>query len=81
MSSQLSFIIVSSASTLSQTATGVTRGFVADRLIENLGRPAFAWGRADLQTSGRSRDRYLQALRAADGGDFAPLVAFARTEE
>lgn len=55
--------------------------FCADRLIENLGGPAFAWGRADLQTSGRSRDHYLQALRAADSGDFAPLVAFARTEE
>jgi Fic-DOC domain mobile mystery protein B len=53
--------------------------FCADRLIENLGGEAFAWGREDLQAKGDARARYLAALRLADGGDLIPLVAFARS--
>jgi Fic-DOC domain mobile mystery protein B len=54
--------------------------FCADRLIENLGGAAFAWGRVDLQVRGEARDRYLQALREADGGDLEALVALARSD-
>lgn len=51
-----------------------------DELLKSLGRPRFTWGsEADLITAGVARDRYLQALRKADGGDPLPLRAFVRT--
>jgi Fic-DOC domain mobile mystery protein B len=52
----------------------------SDQLALALGRPVFAWGGAAtsaLPTRER-RQVYLAALRAADGGDIDPLVAFAR---
>jgi Fic-DOC domain mobile mystery protein B len=55
--------------------------FCADRLIENLGGAPFAWGRVDLQVRGQARDRYLEALRAADGGDLEALMALARSDK
>jgi Fic-DOC domain mobile mystery protein B len=54
--------------------------FCADRLVENLGGAAFAWGRVNVQVRGEARDRYLEALRAADGGDLDALVALARSD-
>jgi Fic-DOC domain mobile mystery protein B len=53
--------------------------FCADRLVENLGSKAFAWGRDDLGAKGEARDRYLAALRAADSGQLEALLAFARS--
>lgn len=42
--------------------------------------PELTWGaRADLLPAGGTRARYLAAMRAADGGDFAPLLAFAQS--
>lgn len=40
----------------------------------------FTWGEADkLMTDGDVRQRYLAALRAADGKDYGPLLAFVRS--
>ncbi len=51
---------------------------VADHLAMALGRAPFTWGRSNLVAVDQVRRRHLAALRAADGGDIAPLVAFAR---
>jgi len=48
-------------------------------LLEQQGAPSFSWGSADLDHPGDPRARYLQALRRADGGDFAELLTFVRT--
>jgi Fic-DOC domain mobile mystery protein B len=49
----------------------------ADMLMQALGQPAFTWGSADAARSiERVRKEYLNALRAADRGDFAPLEEF-----
>lgn len=51
-----------------------------DELLKSLGRPAFTWGSsADLVAAGEVRERYIRALRQADGGDPSPLRAFVRT--
>jgi Fic-DOC domain mobile mystery protein B len=51
----------------------------ADLLAERLGRPVFTWGRSDLVDAGDARVAYVTALKAADGGDLGPLLAFARS--
>lgn len=51
----------------------------ADVLVRSLARPAFTWGRATLVARSETRERYLAALRAADGHDLGPLLAFARS--
>jgi Fic-DOC domain mobile mystery protein B len=51
---------------------------LSDCLAEALGRPVFTWG-AQPAAAAQARGRYLDALRAADGGDIAPLVSFARS--
>jgi fido (protein-threonine AMPylation protein) len=51
----------------------------ADLLAGRLGREAFTWGRAELTDPGETRGAYIAALKAADGFDLEPLVAFART--
>ncbi|MCX6937316.1 MAG: mobile mystery protein B [Verrucomicrobia bacterium] len=52
---------------------------LADRLAVALDRPSFTWGGgAELEAKNDTRARYLTALKAADAGDFGPLVAFAR---
>ncbi len=51
----------------------------ADLLAERLKRPVFSWGLSDLVNVGDARAIYVAALKAADGGDLAPLVAFARS--
>ena len=51
----------------------------ADLLAERLGRPMFSWGRTDLVNAGDARAAYVTALRAADGGELGPLLAFARS--
>lgn len=51
-----------------------------DLLLRRWGRPAFTWGAADARGGTRDvRQEYLAALRAADGGDFAPLMSFVRS--
>ncbi|MEH6408934.1 mobile mystery protein B [uncultured Maricaulis sp.] len=56
---------------------------MADLLIRRLGAPPFSWGsnRDDgvIHDIGDLRKRYVSALRAADGNDYEPLIAFARS--
>ncbi len=51
----------------------------ADVLIVQLGGERFTWGSGNLVAIPELRRRYLDALRAADRGDVAPLLAFARS--
>lgn len=55
---------------------------MADLLIRRIGAPPFSWGsnRDDgvIHDIGELRKRYVSALRAADGNDYEPLIAFAR---
>lgn len=49
-------------------------------LLENvLNKPPFTWGSANLGASGDDRKRYIEALIAADRGDFQPLLDFVRS--
>ena len=52
---------------------------VGDRLAIQLGQPRFTWGRVNLISASETRKQYIAALRAADGGDIAPLLLFARS--
>jgi len=54
---------------------------MADLLIMRLGRPRLTWGGASaaLTSVGELRERYLQALRAADQGQIDGLIEFARS--
>lgn len=53
---------------------------MADILGQRLGCLPFTWGQGvDLVKPGAAREQYLAALRAADKGDVAPLLAFARS--
>lgn len=54
---------------------------MADLLLIKLGRPAFTWGSAEpgaLEAPSTLRAEYLAALQAADRGDIAALLVFAR---
>lgn len=51
----------------------------ADLLAARMGAPRFSWGRTSLIEAGETRRRYIAALRAADGHDMEPLLAFARS--
>ncbi len=52
---------------------------MADALLIKLYRlPTVDWaGGQDLSSMGNRRKSYIQALKAADGGDYEPLLAFA----
>lgn len=50
-----------------------------DLVLESLGEQPFSWGSADLAHAGQARDRYLEALRAADQHDIQPLLEFVRS--
>ncbi|MEQ1663258.1 MAG: mobile mystery protein B [Thiobacillus sp.] len=50
-----------------------------DLLLTGLGRPRFSWGRVSLVDTGKTRLAYVAALRAADGHDIQPLLAFVRS--
>lgn len=51
---------------------------MADILVSTQGGEPLSWGRgADLAGPGEARAQYLAALRAADAGDFGPLLSFA----
>lgn len=51
---------------------------MADLLIEKLGGKPFTWGSGSIHDTGTLRTTYINALKAADSHDFAPLLAFAR---
>jgi len=53
---------------------------MADVIVEDIyDRSPFTWGRGSLRKKGEARSMYLAALRAADEGDIAPLLEFARS--
>ncbi|MDT3737296.1 MAG: mobile mystery protein B [Denitratisoma sp.] len=52
---------------------------MADLLLVQHGEPRFSWGAGNLVADGEVRQRYLAALRAADGKDYGPLLAFVRS--
>ena len=56
---------------------------MANLLALNLGRRRFTWGLSNklstLTSAGAVRNEYLAALRQADKGEIAPLVAFSRS--
>lgn len=50
---------------------------LADALLHAHGAPKLTWGRSSLHGDGETRATYLRALREADNGRFASLIAFA----
>jgi Fic-DOC domain mobile mystery protein B len=55
--------------------------FITDLLLRKMGQEPFSWGSggyASLVSQSELRAKYLAALRTADQGDIAPLLAFAR---
>jgi len=50
-----------------------------DRLLVSMGCSRFTWGRVNLVDPGETRQRYVDALRAADHHDIAPLLEFVRS--
>lgn len=53
---------------------------MADIIIEKIYRlPVFTWGAASLSAEGDARAAYLHAVKAADKGDYALLLQFARS--
>jgi len=53
---------------------------MADIIIEKLfGEKPFSWGTVDLNGDGEVRSAYLKAVKAADNGNYYPLLAFARS--
>lgn len=51
---------------------------MTDLLLKQNGSKPFNWGNSDLVVPGEVRDRYIAALRAADGRDYALLFKFVR---
>jgi len=53
---------------------------MGDIFIEKIyGEEPFSWGAGNLSKAGDTRATYLQAIKAADQGEYAPLLAFARS--
>jgi len=53
---------------------------MADIIIEKLYKqPVFSWGASNLTADGAARAPYLKAVKAADLGEYAFLLAFARS--
>ncbi len=54
--------------------------FMGDVIVEKLfGQEHFSWGAKNLSADNEARAAYLKAVRAADRGDFKPLLTFARS--
>jgi Fic-DOC domain mobile mystery protein B len=52
---------------------------MADLIINQLyDKPLFSWGAADLKHESAARSNYLEAIKAADNGNFELLLRFAR---
>lgn len=55
---------------------------MADIIIDKVFRkPVFNWGAGMIEDDGEERKTYLKALRAADTGEYGPLIAFARSTD
>lgn len=52
---------------------------MTDCLLRQCGLAPFSWGRGNLVTANEVRQRYIQALRAADNTDYTLLLAFVRS--
>lgn len=52
---------------------------IADLMLVQHGAERFSWGAGNLVTEGEIRQKYLDALRAGDRGDYGPLLAFVRS--
>ena len=52
---------------------------IADLIVQQAGGEAFSWGARSSSSTPELRTLYVTALRAADGGDIAPLLEFARS--
>lgn len=50
-----------------------------DVLLESIGAPRFSWGAANAVEGDHPRSQYLSALREADCGELAALMAFVRS--
>ena len=50
---------------------------MADAYLHRCGLAPFEWGGLDVSAAPESRTRYIATLRAADAGDYVPLVEFA----
>ncbi len=46
-----------------------------DMLLTQCGRSKFEWTNSDFDSEGDARYRYIEALRAADGHNYEPLIA------
>jgi len=52
---------------------------MTDAFLRTLGAEVFSWGSGSIDNPGSVRDRYIHALRAADNGHYAALMAFVRS--
>lgn len=53
---------------------------MADILLERFfDKPPFTWGTVNLVKTGDDRRQYIESLRAADKGDYEPLMRFVRS--
>ncbi|MEO8488983.1 mobile mystery protein B [Pseudomonas sp.] len=52
---------------------------MTDCLLRQCGLAPFSWGRGNLVTANEVRQRYIQALRAADANDYTALMGFVRS--
>ncbi|MCP1466376.1 mobile mystery protein B [Pseudomonas sp. S3E17] len=52
---------------------------MTDCLLRQCGLAPFSWGRGNLVIVNEVRQRYIQALRAADANDYTLLLAFVRS--
>ncbi len=50
-----------------------------DLLLKSMSRERFSWGSRNLVDAGQTRERYIDALQAADKHDFGPLLEFVRS--
>lgn len=52
---------------------------MADLLLVSLGESRFTWGNSNLTQQSNTRQKYLDALRAADNHNYKPLLDFVRS--
>ncbi len=52
---------------------------MADLLLVQHGVQKFSWGAGNRMTDSEIRQKYIDALRAADGRDYGPLLLFVRS--
>ncbi len=54
--------------------------FVADLILEKIfERPLFSWGGKNLVEATKTRQAYIQSLKAADDHDYSLLLSFVRS--